>query len=168
MSAILNTSYSTSIAPFKRVSVQNPEGNWNEYLRRSAHCRNAGKRFMDPKGLLADSRDCALAYLGKRAQLHGGVGSKSTPRILTPQMVADLEASNRAKRYSLYPWMETLMKLTAEIERIQDQIANPINVISLLPATTYYRNSLRPSAQNGGEQSSRISIRSRSARKLLR
>lgn len=167
MSTILNTSHSTSIAPFKQVCVQNLEGNWNEYQRQSARCRSADKYVRDSAGLLDDSRACALAYLGKRAQFNGGVGCKSAPRIFTPQLIADLETSNRAKRFNLYPWMETLMNLTAEIERIQDEISNPVNVISLLPATTYYRNALRPGMQ-AGDQLSRISIRSRSPRKLPR
>jgi hypothetical protein len=169
MSTVLNTSRTRSLAPVKQVRIQNPEGNWNEYLRRSARRRDADKLYLDRAEFLADSRDCALAYLGKRAQFNGGVGSKLTPRILTPQMIADLEASNRAKRYSLYPWMETLANLSAEIERIQDEIAHPINVFSLLPATTYYRNTLCQDMPGTNSTAlSRISIRSRAARKLPR
>ena len=163
MSTILNTSHSTPIAPFKHIRIQNLEGNWNEYRRQSARCRNADRYVRDSAGLLDDSRACALAYLGKRAQFHGGVGSKLAPRILTPQLTAKLETNNRAKRFGLYPWMETLMKLTDEIERIQDEISNPVNVISLLPATTCYRNAPHP-----GDQLSRISIRSSLPHKLPR
>lgn len=135
MSAVLDTSCATSIVPFRQFSAQNQEGNWNEYLYQSARCRNADYLSLHPVGLLAYQRDCALAYLGKRAQLNGGACSKTKPRILTPHMVAELEASNRAKRHSQYPWMEALMHLLTEIERTQDQIANASKVISLVPAT---------------------------------
>lgn len=136
MPTVSNTSHTTSIVPFKQAVVQNQEGNWDEYQYQSSHCRNADNLSRDRAGWLAYKRDCALSYLGRRAQFRGGACSKTVPRVLTPLMIADLEASNRAKRYSLYPWMETLMNLTAEIEHIQQQIENPANVISLLPAST--------------------------------
>lgn len=134
MSAVLDKSCATSIVPFRQFSAQNQEGNWNEYLYQSARCRNADYLPQHPVGLLAWQRDCALAYLGKRAQLRGGACSKTKPRILTPEMIADLEASNRAKRHSQYPWMEALMHLLTESERTQDQFSNSTKVISLVPA----------------------------------
>ena len=162
-----------AIVPFKQSSVRNLQGNWDEYQyqTQNARCRIGSNLLRDSAGLLAHKRKCALAYLGKRAQLHGGVCSKTMPRILTPRMIAELEANNRAKRFSLYPWMETLMNLTAEIERTQDRVANSANVISLLPATTHYRNNLRLLArrQIGADtQFARISSRSRLARKLAK
>ena len=82
----------------------------------------------------AYKRACAMAYLGKRAQLHGGVCSTLHPHIMTPQFIADLETSNRTIRYSRYPWLRSLMNLLEEIERIQDQISST-NVISLVPSS---------------------------------
>jgi hypothetical protein len=60
------------------------------------------------------------------------VCSKNTPRILTPDAIRELGEANRAKRYTRYPWIETLLKLLAEIELIQDANANSFNVISLV------------------------------------
>ena len=133
MLAILETSCATTIMPFRELSVQNQEGNWNEYLYQSAFRRNPEHLYQHPLGLLDYKRDCALAYLGKRAQFYGGVCSKTKPRILTSEVLADLEASNRAKRHDLYPWMETLMNLMAEVERSQEQITPSARMISLVP-----------------------------------
>lgn len=169
MPTVINTNYVTSIVPFKQIMVRNHEGNWDEYQYQKARCSNAGSLPRSPAGLLSHKRMCALAYLGKRAQFHGGPSSKPAPRILTPHMIADLEASNRAKRFSLYPWMETLMNLMAEIERSQEQIANPVNVISLVPVSANYRNNLRQVTKRkigADPQFSRIAIRSRQTRKL--
>ncbi|HCE09482.1 MAG TPA: hypothetical protein DEQ40_12925 [Oxalobacteraceae bacterium] len=134
MLAILDTSCATSILPFEPPRVQNQEGDWNEYLYQSAFRRNPEHPCKHAHGLLDYKRDCALAYLGKRAQLYGGVCSKTKPRILTPQMLADLEASNRTRRHSQYPWMERLMSLMSEIERSQEQIevAASTRMISLV------------------------------------
>lgn len=134
MLAILDTSCGTSILPFEAPRVQNQEGNWNEYLYQSAFRRNPEQLCEPAHELLDYKRDCALAYLGKRAQLYGGVCSKTKPRILTPQMLADLEASNRTRRHSQYPWMERLMSLMSEIERSQEQIevAASARMISLV------------------------------------
>jgi hypothetical protein len=52
---------------------------------------------------------------------------------MTPQFIADLEASNKAARYARYPWLRAMMTLLAEIEQIQDQISNT-NVIALIPS----------------------------------
>ena len=48
-------------------------------------------------------------YQGKRAQMHRAVCSRTPPRILTPQCIADLEKANRAQRYLRYPWLEKLV-----------------------------------------------------------
>jgi hypothetical protein len=82
--------------------------------------------------ILAYKRACAMAYLGKRAQLHGGVCSTRHPHIMTPQFIADLEVSNRAVRYARYPWLKSLMTLLGEIEQIQDQISAS-NIFTLVP-----------------------------------
>ena len=134
MLAILEKSCATTIVPFKEHGVQNQEGNWNEYLYQSTFRRNPEHLYHELPGLLDYKRDCALAYLGKRAQFYGGVCSKTKPRILTPQMLTDLEASNRAKRHSLYPWMETLMNLMAEVERSQEELTSSTRMISLVPS----------------------------------
>jgi hypothetical protein len=110
---------------------ENREGDWAGYLDRVSD-RNKTAYFSNvPYEVLAYKRQCAFAYLGKRAQLHGGVCTK-TPRVLTEQLVAELEKSNRAKRYARYPWLEKLINLMAEIERIQDQQISSPNVFTLV------------------------------------
>jgi hypothetical protein len=74
-----------------------------------------------------------MAYLGRRAQLHGGVCSTRHPHIMSAQFILDLEADNRTTRFTRYPWLRALMHLLGEIEQIQDQIAST-NVITLVPA----------------------------------
>ena len=115
------------------LRVENREGDWKAYLQQ---CANAygNKNLIGMYGsVTAYKRACALAYLGKRAQFHGGVCSKTHPSILTPKFIADLEADNKSKRYGRYPWMERLLNLLAEIERIQDEISSPDpKIISLV------------------------------------
>ncbi|NEX60307.1 hypothetical protein [Noviherbaspirillum galbum] len=115
-------------------AIEIREGDWRAY-------RQHVGRFKENKALaerfdnaLAYKRACALAYLGRRAQLHGGVCSTRHPHIMTPQLIADLESSNRAIRYARYPWLRALMNLLQEIEQIQDQIS-PSNVLTLVPGS---------------------------------
>jgi hypothetical protein len=78
-------------------------------------------------------RACALAYLGRRAQLHDGVCSRTQPRVLTSTFMSKLEGANRTERFRRYPWLETLLNLLAEIDRIHEEVAFTGNVISLVP-----------------------------------
>jgi hypothetical protein len=146
MSAVLNTPYVT-FAPLRQVNAQNQEGDWDEYLFQTARYRSATAVTPSHADLTTYKRERALAYLGKRAQLNGGACNYTTPRILTTRMIAALEASNRMQRYNLYPWMEALTNLVAEIEAMQDAAINPANVIPMLPATKYYRNNPRLDAR---------------------
>ena len=147
MAAVLDTDYtfpastsassantSTPMANMNQnfAAIEIREGDWKAYQQQCANCygnKNLGTYY---SSLLEFKRACALAYLGRRAQFHGGVCSKTHPSILTPQFIADLEESNKTKRYTRYPWMETLLNLLGEIERIQDQITSSDNVISLV------------------------------------
>jgi hypothetical protein len=116
----------------KSGSIEIREGDWKAYLQSIARS-NEDKAILDRYGSInAYKRACALAYLGKRAQLHGGVCSSRHPHIMTPQLIADLESTNRNIRYARYPWLRSLMNLLAEIEQIQDQISSN-NVITLVP-----------------------------------
>jgi len=107
------------------------EGDWEGYRHALAQCRSAGDTWEETADALDRKRQFALAYLGRRAMLYGGACSRTAPRILTQQFVMDLEKNNRGKRYTRYPWLETLMKLLAEIEALQEQHASN-NVISLV------------------------------------
>jgi hypothetical protein len=116
----------------KRRTIDIREGDWKAYLHHIEK-RGEDKALIDLYGsVTAYKRACALAYLGKRAQLYGGVCSTRHPHIMTAQFIATLEESNKATRFARYPWLRTLMNLLAEIEQIQDQISNA-NVISLVP-----------------------------------
>lgn len=134
MAAVLDSEEAISDISPKSAAIEIREGDWKAYL----HCV---ARYKDDKSLIdrydsmtAYKRACALAYLGRRAQLHGGVCSTRHPHIMTPQFALDLEASNRTVRHARYPWLRSLMNLLAEIEQIQDQISTT-NVISLVPAS---------------------------------
>jgi hypothetical protein len=138
-----NTGGSVSAVPDseERVSNSHPksapieirEGDWKAYQYYIGKARSDHDLVNRYGNTLSYKRMLALAYLGKRAQLHGGVCSTRHPHIMTPQFIADLEASNKSVRYARYPWLRAMMALLAEIEQIQDQISNT-NVISLIPS----------------------------------
>jgi hypothetical protein len=132
MSTVMDNIFFASNLTTDSYSVNNREGDWNSYLHQIA--TRAPENLSDDADDLVDyKRRCALAYLGKRAQLHGGVYSRTRPRILTPEMITKLREGNRAKRYARYPWLEKLLALMSEIERIQDDQACLSNVFSLVP-----------------------------------
>lgn len=129
-----------SVADSITESIANPiagpveirEGDWKAYLQ-SIERSKQDKSIIERYGSVAAyKRACALAYLGKRAQLHGGVCSLRHPHIMTVQLIVDLENANRTARYARYPWLRALMNLLSEIEQIQDQISSS-NVITLVP-----------------------------------
>lgn len=110
------------------------EGDWPSYKRWTAQeISQSSSVCMGYKNNVAYQRTCALAYLGKRAQLHGGVCSRTQPRVLTSSFITTLEATNRTERFRRYPWLETLLNLLAQIERIQEEVSSCENVISLVP-----------------------------------
>lgn len=133
MSAVLDSEDMVSSISPKSGAIEIREGDWKAYLQCVSRSSD-NKAILDRYGSVAAyKRACAMAYLGKRAQLHGGVCSTRHPHIMTPQFIADLEVSNRTVRYGRYPWLRSLMSLLAEIEQIQDQISGT-NVITLVPA----------------------------------
>lgn len=143
MSTVMDTAFPVTNAaptssvptPAARSAVSSPsgipEGDWQAYLELTAGKHSGTKNLPDVKVLVEYKRQCAFAYLGKRAQKQGGVCSKK-PRILAPEVIARLEENNRAKRFARYPWMEKLLKLMAEIERLQEENAGAQNVFSLV------------------------------------
>jgi hypothetical protein len=119
-----------------RLHIAITEGDWVAYKRWIA--REVPESSIASKSYeseVAYLRACALAYLGRRAQLHGGVCSRTQPRVLTSVFIAKLEVANRTERFRRYPWLETLLNLLAEIDRIQDEVAFTGNVISLVPVS---------------------------------
>ncbi len=114
------------------VRIDNIEGDWQAYVRLLGTIDTT--KASRPESLAA-KRKCALAYLGKRAQSQGGIYSKSTPRILTPQFILLLQAENCTQRFKRYPWLERLVKLWAEIESMQDEITLKSKVLPLFSRT---------------------------------
>lgn len=134
MSAVLDSEKVVSDISPKSGAIEIREGDWKAYLQCVARYK-VDKSLAEGYGsILAYKRTCAMAYLGKRAQLHGGVCSTRHPHIMTPQFIADLGVSNRAVRYARYPWLKSLMALLGEIEQIQDQVSSN-NIFPLVPAT---------------------------------
>lgn len=133
MSAVFDSEEVVSEISPKSGAIEIREGDWKAYLQHVARYK-VDKSLAERYGsILAYKRACAMAYLGKRAQLHGGVCSTRHPHIMTPQFIADLEVSNRAVRYARYPWLKSLMTLLGEIEQIQDQLSSN-NIFTLVPA----------------------------------
>jgi len=130
MSIATETFFLASNFPAGPLGAPSREGDWANYLRQLADVRANPQLAQDAEGFTSYKRQCALAYLGKRAQLRGGVCSKK-PRILNAEMMRELGERNRAKRYARYPWLEKLLRLMAEIELIQEQ-ASSSNVFSLV------------------------------------
>src|ERR1700712_1107369 len=118
------------------LQIDIDEGDWVAYQHWIAlGALESGIACKSYESNVAYLRACALAYLGRRAQLHGGVCSRTQPRVLTSAFVAKLEVANRTERFRRYPWLETLLNLLAEIDRIQDEVASTRNVISLVPVS---------------------------------
>lgn len=137
MSTVMDSVLPATRAPVGSLVAQEAtplvirEGDWQAYLARTVDMYSDTHEFSDLAILAEYKRQCAFDYLGKRAQKQGGVCSKK-PRILTAEVVARLEESNRTKRYARYPWIEKLLKLMAEIERLQEENAGSPNVFALV------------------------------------
>jgi hypothetical protein len=120
----------------KQMTLDIREGDWTAYRQCTSDALYQNAVFLENYGgILGYRRQCALAYLGRRAQLHGGVCSRTQPRVLTLAFVADMGARNRAERFRRYPWLEKLLNLLAEIDRVQEEISTTANVISLVPVS---------------------------------
>jgi hypothetical protein len=134
VSAVLSPNSEGSISNAQPCSIEIIEGDWKAYVQHSTQCETQSMRDSF-ESILAYKRACALAYLGRRAQKHGGVCSTTHPHIMTQELIANLEAGNRIDRYARYPWLEAWTGILGEIERIQDAISTSSNVISILPNT---------------------------------
>ena len=117
VSAVLNPEETVTTGSGEPGVIDIREGDWKAYLYFTGKCRGNQALLDRYGGLVPYRRACAMAYLGRRAQLHGGVCSTRHPHIMTPQFIADLEHSNKAQRYGRYPWLEALMNVLAEIEK---------------------------------------------------
>jgi len=115
----------------KSMASEIREGDWNAYRRHSKFCSRTD--FVTSNdSLTVFRRQCALAYLGKRAQLYGGACSKTQHRTFTPGFLVEIGKANENRRFIRYPWLEKLLDLVAEIEREQAKVPDADNVISLV------------------------------------
>jgi hypothetical protein len=130
MTAVLKPAY-VAISSFRPIDERNQEGDWNGYLRQTARYRNASVIPPTKAELATYQRECALSYLGKRAQLYGGACNYTTPRIFSAPVIAALEAGNREQRHLLHPWMKTMAMVLAQIEQDQAKTICLAAVISL-------------------------------------
>ena len=135
MSALAEAEDLASKVDFGALRIGIREGDWKSYLEHVGKCSENKDLIRCYGSVIEYKRQCAMLYLGKRAQFHGGVCSRTQPRVLTSQLVAELSDTNKVQRYKRYPWLETLLNLLAEIERIQDEATGGDgNIISLVPA----------------------------------
>ena len=104
-------------------------GDWAAYRYQCA--------FLDTVGTLsagqsvAARRGHALAYLGRRAQLHGGVFRASRPTVFTEAVVAAMAKRNAATRFARYPWLAEMLALIAALDNAQQSVMRrEANVLS--------------------------------------
>ena len=94
-------------------------GDWGLYGRR---CRFiAANPAISAADAMVLKRRFALAYLGHRAQVRGGVYLRSRPSVFTPSLIDKLAEENTRARYARYPWLERLTQLLQQLD--QDQYA---------------------------------------------
>lgn len=115
-------------------------GDWSAYRRRSA--------FLDatpvlPLQQMIDAkRHYALAYLGERAQLRGGVFRASKPTVFTETMVAALAKRNTSARFARYPWLAQMLALINALDDAQYSVMNKDENVLTFPEGYCNRSSI--------------------------
>lgn len=113
-------------------------GDWGIFKRRCA--------FLDATRVLAvqqnieAKRHYALAYLGDRAQLRGGVYRPNKPTVFTEQVVTALGKRNTATRNARYPWLAQMMALIAALDDAQYNMSSGDANVLTFPDGTLSRN----------------------------
>lgn len=107
-------------AEFSECDDAAAAGDWGLFQRRCAFV--AGNALIDARDRVALKRRFCLAYLGHRAQAHGGVYMGARPSVFTPAYVERMAADNASQRFSRYPWLERLIGLLQQLD--QDQYVN--------------------------------------------
>lgn len=116
----------------------NAAGNWAVFKRRCA--------FLDATPVLAVKqnidvkRHYALAYLGERAQLRGGVFRAAKPTVFTEAVVTSLSKRNTTARYARYPWLAQMMALIAALDEAQYNVINQEGNVLAFPDNFTGRN----------------------------
>ena len=104
-------------------------GDWSIYRRRCA--------FLDATPVLPSQqvidlkRQYALAYLGERAQLRGGVFRASRPTVFTEATLAALTKRNTTARFARYPWLAQMLALITALDDAQYSVlSHDANVLT--------------------------------------
>ncbi len=92
-------------------------GDWAAYRRRCAFLEVVPA--LPTEAAIGARRAYALAYLGERAQLHGGVFRASRPTVFTEAAVAGMAKRNAAARFGRYPWLAEMLALMAALDTAQ-------------------------------------------------
>ena len=104
-------------------------GDWAAYRHQCAFLETTGTLPVGQS--VAARRGHALAYLGRRAQLHGGVFLASRPTVFTEAVVAAMAKRNAATRFARYPWLAEMLALIAALENAQQGVMRrEANVLS--------------------------------------
>ncbi len=104
-------------------------GDWGLFQRRRLYIdANQGS---DAANTIILKRRFCLTYLGKRAQLQGGVYLRAKPSVFTPGFVERMAAENAGNRYKRYPWLEKLIQLQQQLD--QDQYRTLAQESTILP-----------------------------------
>ena len=104
-------------AEFAECNDEAAAGDWGLFQRRCTFV--AGNALIDERDRAALKRRFCLAYLGHRAQAHGGVYMGARPSVFTPVYVERMAADNTSRRFARYPWLERLIELLQQLD--QDQ-----------------------------------------------
>lgn len=100
----------------------NAVGDWAVFKRRCA--------FLDATPVLVPQqgidvkRQYALAYLGERAQLHGGVFRATRPTVFTESVIVALCKRNTTVRFARYPWLAQMVALLTALDDAQYNVMN--------------------------------------------
>ena len=113
-------------------------GDWSAYRRNCAVAANVAT--LSAEQVIDARRAHALAYLGQRAQLHGGVFRASRPSVFTEAVVAALAKRNAAVRFTRYPWLAELLALVAALDNAQQSVMNREGNVFLFPDGANSRN----------------------------
>lgn len=106
-------------------------GDWGLYLRRCIFI--AANPTVKSEDAAVLKRRVALAYLGRRAQVHGGVYLRSRPSVFTPALIEKLSEENSRLRYQRYPWLERLTQLLQQLDQDQYAADAPTSSAAKLP-----------------------------------
>ena len=109
--AVKSTHDEVTLTTYDQIS-----GDWHAYKKRIEESAATD----DAMSRLTMRRECALAYLGSRAQLVGGVYNSAAPTVFTAQAIQELCTKNRERRDAKYPWLAELLAIMEALQHEQN------------------------------------------------